>query len=139
MTPGPPRIIAVALLEHGDRQGKATYLIARRPAHAHLGGQWELPGGKVEPGESPEQTLRRELREELGVDIEGVSPLTFSWYPYPDRTVLLLFYQARTLPGSRPRALAASELRLVDAGELIALEMPPANEPLRDLLQARSK
>ncbi len=129
-----PSLVVVALLEHGERAGDPTYLVARRPDHAFLGGSWELPGGRVEPGESPEAALVRELAEELGVTAEVVRPLTFSWYRYPDRTVLILFYLARTLPGSTPRPLASSELRLLDRAALLALEMPPANQPLKDLL-----
>jgi 8-oxo-dGTP diphosphatase len=128
------KLIAVAVLEHGNRDGAPTYVVARRPAAAHLGGHWELPGGKVEPDESPEAALRRELREELDVDAEVIRPLTFSHYAYADRTVLILFYLARTLPGSTPRPLASSELALLSQAELSALEMPPANRPLRDLL-----
>lgn len=124
-----PKLIAVGLIEHGDR-----YVVTRRHAHQHLGGAWELPGGKVEAGESGDEALRREALEELGVMIDVLRPLTFSWYRYPDRTVLLLFYLARTRPGSEPRPLAAAELALLDLDALRALEMPPANLPLKELL-----
>jgi len=129
-----PSLVVVALLEHGERDGDPTYLVAHRPDHAYLGGTWELPGGRVEPGEPPEEALVRELADELGVTTEVVRPLTFSWYRYPDRTVLILFYLTRTLPGSTPQPLASSELRLLDRAALTALEMPPANQPLKDLL-----
>lgn len=125
----PPKLIVVGLIEHDDR-----YVVTRRHPHQHLGGAWELPGGKVEPGESPEAALQREAMEELGVAIDVVRPLTFSWYRYPDRTLLLLFYLARTRPGAAPRALAAAELTLLDLEALRALEMPPANHPLKELL-----
>jgi len=126
------RLVVVALLRHGD--DPPTYVVTRRHPGAHLGGLWELPGGKVEPGESPEQALRRELLEELGVSAKVVRPLTFSHHTYPDRSVLILFYLARTLPGPDPCARAASALALVTREALIALEMPPANRPLVDLL-----
>lgn len=132
------RLIVVALLEHGQRHGEPTYVVTQRKADAHLGGSWELPGGGVEPGETPEEALLRELREELGVEVEPGSPrpLTFSHHRYPSREVLLLFYGARTAEHQDPRPLAAERLSLMTRDELLALPMPPANAPLRELLAA---
>lgn len=126
--------IAVGLV--ATRDTPQRYVVARRPEGVHLASQWELPGGKVHAGEAPADALVRELDEELGVTVEAPRPLTFSWHAYAERTVLLLFFEARLAPESPdPRPLAASELRLVTADELVALPFPPANAPLVDLLQ----
>ncbi|TNF32002.1 MAG: NUDIX domain-containing protein [Deltaproteobacteria bacterium] len=125
------------MVAHGERDGEPTYVVTRRPADTHLGGSWELPGGKVDPGESPEEALRRELEEELGVTVGAIAPMTFSWHAYAERLVLLLFHRTATVPGSpAPRPLAATELRLVTAAELLALELPPANAPFVAALAA---
>lgn len=126
------RLIVVALLEHGHRQGDPTYVVTQRKPDAHLGGAWELPGGGVEPGETPEEALVRELREELGVELapDSIRPLTFSHHRYPTREVLLLFYGATTAPDQDPHPLAAERLTLMTRAELLTLPMPPANAPL---------
>lgn len=132
-----PVLVAVGLVRHAAGPDEAArWIVTRRPQHVHLSGSWELPGGKVAPGEAPVSALRRELREELGVEIADPTPLTFSWYRYPERTVLLLFFETETLAGALPRPLAATELRLVTSEELRALPLPPANEPLLACLEA---
>ena len=133
-------LVAVALLQHGhDSQGQPLYVVTKRLKEAHLGGVWELPGGKVEAEELAESAVVRELREELGVEVANVRPMTFSHYAYPMKTVLLLFFEAHTsLNSPEPRPLASDALRLMTADELLNLPMPPANEPLRRLLQTRT-
>jgi 8-oxo-dGTP diphosphatase len=112
--------VAVALVERNGR-----WLLARRGVDTHLPDVWEFPGGKREPGESLEECLRRELREELGVDSE-VGPLrAVVHHAYPDRTVLLHFYDCRI--AGEPVVAPPSELRFASLDEMRALPMPEAN------------
>lgn len=89
-------VVAVALLDADSR-----ILLAQRPAGKHLGGLWEFPGGKVEPGETPEAALIREIREELGIDIREscLAPLTFVSHSYEKFHLLMPVYVCRTWRG----------------------------------------
>ncbi len=89
-------VIACALVDVDKR-----VLIAQRPAGKTLAGLWEFPGGKVEPGERPEQTLIRELREELGIDVREpcLAPLTFASHAYDDFHLLMPLYICRRWEG----------------------------------------
>jgi mutator protein MutT len=129
------RIIVVGLVACGERSGEPTYVVTRRPEGVHLGGSWELPGGGVEVGETPEEALHRELREELGIAVDNLKTLTFSYHRYPKREVLLLFYAARARPGETPRPLTADALELKTLDEVLALPMPPANDPFKSHLR----
>jgi len=126
-------LVVVGLVPFGElADGEPTWVVTRRAKGAHLEGAWELPGGKVEPGETPQEALARELDEELGVTLKEAHPMTFSWHSYTERTVLILFFKvALTDHSAAPSPRVASELRLLSQSELLALEMPPANEPFK--------
>lgn len=120
--------VAIAAILDGDR-----VLISKRPPGVFLGGMWELPGGRIEPGETPEQAVRREVLEEVGVELTHAVPLAFSHHRYPDRDVLLLFFRcaAATPPDRSPEGL---EMRWVPVAKLSGLPLPPANGPVIEAL-----
>ena len=107
-------------------------LIAKRPAHLHMGGLWEFPGGKVHTGGRHEEALRRELFEEL--DIVGrVGALVHTvTHAYPEKTVELFFYGC-DFEGT-PKPMMGQEMRWVPRAELRALPFPDADRALIDLL-----
>jgi 8-oxo-dGTP diphosphatase len=93
-------VVGAALFEDGSDSHGGRLLAARRSAPPELAGRWELPGGKVEPGERPDAALVRELREELGVDAETVARVPGEWPLKPP--YVLQVWTARLLPGSPP-------------------------------------
>lgn len=125
-------VVAAALV---DRDGRL--LVQQRPEGLSMAGLWEFPGGKVEPGETPEHALIRELAEELGIDVEQacLAPACFASDMLGDRHLLLLLYVCRKWRGT-PVAHHASALRWVRPVELYGLAMPPADKPLIGLLEA---
>jgi 8-oxo-dGTP diphosphatase len=106
-------------------------LIARRPEGKTMAGLWEFPGGKVEAGELPEQTLIRELMEELGIDVTQacLAPLTFASHSYPDFHLLMPLWICRRWEGI-VTAREGQELAWVRPQRLNDYAMPPADEPL---------
>jgi len=117
-----------------DADGRV--LLARRPAGKPLAGLWEFPGGKVEPGETPEAALIRELDEELGIRIAGkcLAPLTFASHSYEAFHLLMPLYVCRTWEGEAT-ARQGQELAWVRARRLADYAMPPADEPLKAALR----
>lgn len=127
-------VVAVALIDVDGR-----VLIAKRPEGKKLAGLWEFPGGKVEPGERPEQALIRELKEELDIDVKEscLAPFVFASHAYDSFHLLMPLYLCRRWDG----VVAAREhdaLAWVKPNKLSDYPMPPADEPLvawlRDLL-----
>jgi 8-oxo-dGTP diphosphatase len=131
--PKTPLIVVAAALV--DRDGRL--LVQQRPEGLSMAGLWEFPGGKLEPGETPEQALIRELEEELAIDVDHacLAPACFASEALGDRHLLLLLYVCRKWRGT-PVAQHASALRWVRPVELHGLVMPPADKPLIGLLEA---
>jgi len=127
-------VVACALIDPDGR-----VLLAQRPPGKAMGGLWEFPGGKVDSGETPEDTLIRELREELGITVKEacLAPFTFASHPYQDFHLLMPLYVCRRWDG-RPQALEHSALKWVRPRDMGQYPMPPADLPLvpmlRDLL-----
>lgn len=124
-------VVAAAMLDQAGR-----VLVQQRPPGKPMAGLWEFPGGKVDPGETPEAALCRELAEELGVTVapDALSATAFASEPLDDRHLLLLLYVVREWVGD-PHAYHATALRWVRPGALRTLAMPPADEPLIGLLE----
>ena len=125
--------VAAALIHENGR-----YLITRRKSGTHLAGLWEFPGGKREEGESLEACLRRELREELGVEISEPVLLQMIKHAYPEKTVELHFYRCR-LRGDAPQPLGCDELRWVTLEEMTLFRFPPADQPLVERLRNETR
>ncbi|MGH6791023.1 MAG: 8-oxo-dGTP diphosphatase MutT [Pseudolabrys sp.] len=125
-------VAACALI---DADGRV--LIAERPAGKPMAGLWEFPGGKVEEGERPEQTLIRELKEELGIDVseDCLAPLTFASHSYPDFHLLMPLYVCRRGKGN-VTPTEGQKLAWVKPNRLRDYEMPPADVPLVSHLMA---
>lgn len=119
-------VVAAAMI---DAEGRV--LLAQRPVGKALAGLWEFPGGKVEPGEAPEAALIRELREELGVQVEADSldPFAFASHAYEDFHLLMPLYVLRAWNGE-PRPIEASALAWARLEDLATYPMPPADAPL---------
>lgn len=129
-----PRIVVVAgaLIDAQQR-----VLIAARPPGKHMAGRWEFPGGKIAEGESPEVALHRELKEELGIEVERCRFERSLVHAYPDREVELLFYVVEAWRGT-PQSLDGQALRWVAIGALEHEDILEADLPFIRTLQQRA-
>ena len=133
-TTGGKPIVLVAAAALIDADGRV--LLTRRPPGKAMAGLWEFPGGKVDPGETPEHALVRELKEELGIDTRGscLAPVAFASHAYADCHLLMPLFACRVWRGA-PAALEGQELKWVRPARLGDYPMPPADQPLVALLR----
>jgi mutator protein MutT len=131
MQPSKTIEVSAALIFHGGK-----LLITQRHAGSHLGGLWEFPGGKREPGETFEECLVREIREELGVAIAVGELFEEVRHDYPEKSVHLKFFLCRLLSGE-PQPLDCAAVKWVDKAGLQAHEFPAADARLLEMLQAK--
>jgi 8-oxo-dGTP diphosphatase len=124
-------VVAAIVEDHG------RYFVTRRLKGGHLEGLWEFPGGKIEPGESLADGLRRELKEELGTAVEIGAEVFTVTHDYADRSVELHFLSCTFLHA--PVALLGQEMRWVQREDLSSLKFPPADDELIKILQAEDR
>ena len=123
-------VSAVALIDPDGR-----ILLAQRPEGKSMAGMWEFPGGKVEPGETPEHTLIRELKEELGIEIKQacLAPGTFVSHSYDEFHLIMYLFLCRRWEGT-PQGLEGQALTWKRVSEMRDMPMPPADVPLVAML-----
>lgn len=124
-------VAAVALFDRDDR-----VLLAQRPPGKPLAGYWEFPGGKIEPGETPEAALLRELKEELDIDacLECFQPFSFASHSYPDFHLLMPLFLCRRWEGLA-KPLEGQVLKWVKISDMRSYKLPPADLPLLAMLE----
>lgn len=128
------KIVLVAAIALIDKDGRV--LLAQRPEGKSMAGLWEFPGGKVEPGETPEACLIREVKEELGIDTwqSCLAPLTFASHSYEDFHLLMPLYACRKWEGIA-RGIEGQNLEWVRPVRMADYPMPPADVPLVAMLR----
>ena len=128
------KIVLVSAVALVDADGRV--LLAQRPEGKSMAGLWEFPGGKVEAGETPENCLIRELREELGIETWGscLAPLTFASHTYADFHLLMPLFVCRKWEGI-PKPVENQVLKWVEPSKLRDYPMPPADIPLIPILR----
>ena len=122
------RVVAAVI----EQQGR--YLITQRRSTGRLAGLWEFPSGKVEPGETDEAALKREIRERVGVDVRIQCLKARRTHQYVGYSVDLVLYEASILPGQEPRPMKVADLRWAAPHELEQYPFPPADQATTDQL-----
>ena len=126
------KVVAALIRENGK------FMIFQRPAHKTRGLLWEFVGGKVEPGETKEEALRRECREELGVEIEVKEVYMELVHEYPDMTVELTLFEAVIRSGT-PQKLEHADIRLISPAQIDDFDFCPADAAILERLKREKK
>jgi len=125
----PLHVVAAAVFSEDGR-----VLITRRHEHAHQGGLWEFPGGKVEAGETTREALARELHEEIGIEVRQARPLIRVRHDYPDKSVLLDVWRVDAFVGKKPccgsTGREGQPIKWVEPEQLSEYDFPAANLPI---------
>ncbi|MBN2055300.1 (deoxy)nucleoside triphosphate pyrophosphohydrolase [bacterium] len=125
------KLVAAGILERNGR-----YLLTRRRSFEHLPDAWEFPGGKLKEGEDPRAALRRELMEELGIEVEVGRCVEVIHYRYEEFDVLLMFFDCGITSGE-PEPLESAGVKWLTPAEMSGIMMPPADVPVVRLLERR--
>ena len=125
------KLVVAGLITDGER-----VLLTRRPPDGSLPLEWELPGGKVEPGEAPRTALARELSEEIGAAVEVGRIWEVLYHRYPDFELVMLVFLTRLLPGESIRCLQVADFEWVERAALRSHPILVADRPLLDRLVA---
>jgi len=123
------QVAAAVILDEGDR-----VLLSLRLKNAHQGGKWEFPGGKIEAGETGPNALKRELKEELNIDISGASEYLQIKHDYADKSVTLNVFLVTSFDGT-PKGMEGQEVRWFTLSEMMDLNFPDANYPILEQIR----
>jgi len=129
-----PLVVTAAVIINAEKK----LFLARRHSHDDCGGLWEFPGGKLEPGETPEKCLEREIMEELGFEIKADKPFNFSYWEYSNKKILLLAYLCVPVSGN-PQKIDCAGFGYFTAAEIKAggLHIAPADVALLEEILER--
>ncbi len=129
--------VAVGIIIKRDSMDGDKYFVCRRAAHQHQGNKWEFPGGKVDTGETPREALKRELKEEVGIDVQGDPVLEFEInHKYPDKHVNLYIFTVDAFKGEAT-GNEGQEAKWVNLPTLSSLDFPEANAAIISHLQSK--
>ena len=120
--------VVAGIIKHNGQ-----YLITKRFENSHLGGMWEFPGGKIIKGESEKIALKRELKEEVGIDCSVGKLVYETSYHYPDISINIKFYRCKLLSGE-PQPLECAAVKWIKQSELSQYEFPPSDIKLIEML-----
>ena len=123
-----PTAVVAGIIKHNGK-----YLITKRFKKSHLGGMWEFPGGKIMTGESDQTALKREFKEEVGIDCNVGDLVYETTYHYPDISINIKFYDCELLSGT-PKPIECAEVKWIRRSELSQYEFPPSDIKLIEML-----